>query len=58
MKHKLVQIVQAAKRTVKQRVCKHIYTVNINQVIDIQKPLKYECKKCNKIVWEERHLGK
>ena len=57
MKHKLVQIVKAVKRTVKQRVCKHIYKVNINQVIDIQKPLKYECKKCNKVVREERHIG-
>ena len=56
MRKKLNNLLVAVKRTVKQRMCKHIFKVYINQVIDVHVPLKYECKKCNKIVWEERHI--
>lgn len=56
MRKKVVNIIGAVKRTVKQRMCKHIFRVHINQTIEVHVPLKYECKKCNKIVWKEIHL--
>ena len=54
MKKKLRIIIRAVKRIVKQRVCKHNYRANVNQVIDVNVPMKYECTKCNKIVYEQR----
>lgn len=54
MKKRLQGIVSLVKRTLKQRVCNHRYKVNINQVIDVNVPMKYECTKCNKIVYEQR----
>lgn len=53
MKKKLKKIVCLVRRTVKQRMCNHIYRANINQVIDVNVPMKYECTKCNKIVYEQ-----
>lgn len=54
MKNRLQGIVNLVRRTLKQRVCNHRYRVNINQVIDVNIPMKYECTKCNKIVYEQR----
>lgn len=54
MEKRVNNIIGAVKKTVKQRLCKHVYTVHINQVIEVHKPLKYECKKCHKIVLEDR----
>lgn len=54
MKKRLQGIVNLVRRTLKQCVCNHRYKVNINQVIDVNVPMKYECTKCNKIVYEQR----
>ena len=54
MKKKLKKIVCLVRRTLKQRMCNHRYRVNINQVIDVNVPMRYECTKCNKIVYEQR----
>lgn len=54
MKKKFKAILVAVQITVKQRVCKHTYRVNIHQSISIDIPLKYECTKCNKVVYEQR----
>lgn len=56
MKKRLQGIVSLVKRTLKQRVCNHSYRVNINQIIDVNVPMKYECTKCNKIVYEQRRM--
>lgn len=54
MRKRIRTVLGAVKLTIKQRVCKHTYKVNIHQVIDVHVPLKYECTKCNKIVFEQR----
>lgn len=51
MKKKLKKIVCLVRHTIEQRMCNHIYRADINQVIDVNVPMKYECTKCNRIVY-------
>ena len=53
MKKRLRGVVYLVRRTLKQRMCNHRYRVNINQVIDVNVPMKYECIKCSKVVYEQ-----